>query len=58
MNSRIHLHIKTSSYKELMEEAGKNQISLSALCRLRLCKHHQLERIEHMLQLLLKRKKC
>lgn len=58
MNSRINIHIKTSSYDELLEEANKNQVSLSALCRLRLCKHHQLERIEYMIQRLLRRKKC
>lgn len=36
MNSKLHVIIKTEDYKKLQEEARENQITLSALCRLKL----------------------
>jgi hypothetical protein len=57
MNSTIHLKIKTETFKRLKEEANENQISLSALCRLKICKYHRLNKLEFMLEKLLRRKR-
>lgn len=56
MNSQLHLHMKTETLNRLKEEADENQISVSALCRLKICKYHQLNKLEFMLEKLLSRK--
>jgi len=57
MNSTLHLKIKTETFNRLKEEASENQISLSALCRLKICKYHRLNKLEFMLEKLFRRRK-
>lgn len=57
MNSTLHLKMKTETLMMLKEEASENQISVSALCRLKICKYHRLNKLEFMLDKLLRRKK-
>lgn len=57
MNSTVHLKIKTETFNRLREEASENQIYLSALCRLRICKYHRLNKLEFLLEKLLRRKR-
>ena len=57
MNSTLHLKMKTETLMMLKEEASENQISVSALCRLKICKYHRLNKLEFMLDKLLRRKR-
>jgi len=50
MNSKLHILLKTEDFNKLKNEAQKNQISLSDLCRLRLLQYYQFEKIESMLE--------
>jgi len=56
-NSHIHLLIETNLKERLREEAEKEGMFLSELCRRKLRESSQLDRIERMLTTIISRKK-
>ena len=55
-NAQIHLHVESELREKLMKEANENNISMNELCLQRLRKNSQLDRIEMMLDEVLKKK--
>ena len=54
-NSHIHLCIDTDSYTRLKQQAADTYLSLAELCRQKMRKNSQLDRIEHLLNQLVKK---
>lgn len=56
-NAQLHLMIETREYNKLKEEANDRKVSLAELCRIKLRKNPQFDRIENKLDLILKKEK-
>lgn len=56
-NSHLHILIETNLLNKLKEEAQEKKMSLGQLCRTRLRKQSQLDRIERKIDRILKIKK-
>lgn len=55
-NAQLHLMIETREINKLKQEAEEKKISLAELCRRKLRKMDQLDRIEKKLDKILKKK--
>ena len=53
-NAQLHLMIETRELNKLRVEAEERKVSLAELCRVKLRKQPQLDRIERMLEKVLK----
>ena len=53
-NAQLHLMIETRELNKLRDEAEERKVSLAELCRVKLRKQPQLDRIEGKLDKLLK----
>lgn len=54
-NAQLHLMIETRELNKLREEAEEKKVSLAELCRVKLRRQPQLDRIERKLERLLKK---
>lgn len=54
-NSQLHLVIETRELNKLKDEAVEKKVSLSELCRVKLRKNTQFDRIEGKLDRILKK---
>ena len=55
-NAKIHFMIETALLETLRNQAEENRVSIAELCREKLRKSNQLDRIESILNKLLKQK--
>ena len=55
-NAQIHLHVESELRENLLKEADENNISMNELCLQKLRKNSQLDKIEMMLEGVLKKK--
>ena len=55
-NAKIHFMIETALLETLRNQAEENRVSIAELCREKLRKSNQLDRIELILNKLLKQK--
>ncbi|VVB83899.1 Uncharacterised protein [uncultured archaeon] len=56
-NNQLHIFVETKLLNTLIEEAQKEEISLSELCRSKLRRKPQLDRIEEKVEKILKKPK-
>lgn len=56
MNSSIHIHIETRKKDRIKNEAREEGLSMAAFCRKKIFASSQLNRIEHILEKLVRRK--
>lgn len=49
-NSRLHFSIETDIFNALKKEAEQEGLSISALCRHKLCEYPKLTKIEFMIE--------
>ena len=54
-NAQLHLMIETRELNKLRVQAEEKKVSLAELCRVKLRKHPQLDRIEGKLDRILKK---
>jgi hypothetical protein len=54
-NNQLHIFIETKLLEKLIEEATKEGVSLSELCRSKLRRKPQLDRIEERIEKILKK---